>query len=316
MQCLLAAAVAAHVGGVPTQARFDTPDGIGMVGDQTFEVTWTDGDIDPTGLFDFFYQPSNVPPLAPLTSPAFVGTAIPEAQDVTIMDATNRFTWNTSAIPSGSYYVYEITEDPPLMPLYGITAGPVTIRHPGDPLFPAVIVTQPDGIGDITGASFAIEWLAGGEGPFTATIQWAKTDGDGTLVDLVSDVPMLDNGDGTASGCHLWDLSSMPQGYYYLLITVTDPGGRTHASYSPATVVVYRDPSGPDAGPAPMCEPVGGTPDAGMNMGDDTGGPSGPCACRAGARGNDGTTTAGAITALFLAVAVALDYRGGRRRRR
>src|SRR5688572_18313399 len=129
MQLLLVAAVAAHVGGIPTQARFDTPASVGMVGNQAFEVTWADGDIDPTGQFDFFYQPSNVPPLAALSHPAFMGTPIPEAQDVIILDPANSFTWNTSSIPSGSYFVYEITDDPPLLPIYGISSGPVTVRH-------------------------------------------------------------------------------------------------------------------------------------------------------------------------------------------
>ncbi len=311
MQALLVTAIAAHVGGVPTQARFETPAGVGMVGDQGFEVVWTDGDIDPTGLFDFYFQPSNVPPLAPLTSPAFVGMPIAGAQDVMIMDVANRFTWDTSGVPSGSYFLYEITEDPPLMPLYGISSGPVTVRHPGDPLWPAVVVIQPDGIGDITGTAFAIQWLASGEGPLTANVEWAKTDGDGTLVPLATDHPMLDNGDGTASGCLLWDLSSTPQGYYYLRIEVSDQGGRTHAAYSPATVVVYRDPSGPDAGPAPMCAEL--PPDAGTTGGDDVGGPK-TCACRAGGGADDGTAAAGAIAALLLGASVLATRASARRR--
>jgi hypothetical protein len=70
MQALLVAAVAAHVGGVPTQARFVDPEGVGNTANNAAIVTWMDGDLDPTGLFDFFYQPSNVPPLAGLVQQA------------------------------------------------------------------------------------------------------------------------------------------------------------------------------------------------------------------------------------------------------
>src|SRR5437762_3084368 len=118
MQALLSVVLAFHVGGVPTPAKFVDPKGVGAAGDQSFDVKWTDGDMDPTGKFSFYYQVSNVPPNATLSSPSFMGVAIPEAQQLPILSTMNDFQWNTSAIASGSYYLYAITTDPPLMPVW------------------------------------------------------------------------------------------------------------------------------------------------------------------------------------------------------
>lgn len=324
MQALLVAAVAAHVGGVPTQARFLTPEGVGNEANAGAIITWDDGDIDPTGKFDFFYQTSNVPPLASLTHPAFQGIAIPEAQDILISETTNMFGWETSAIPAGSYFVYEITEDPPLMPIYGISHGPITVRHDGDPLWPAVSVLEPNGSGDIVRDEFAVRWIASGEGDLVADLAWGRPDSPlDPLTPLVEGVPMSPRGDGIYDGCFLWDLSELPQGYYFLHVTVRDSGGRAHAAYSYASLVVFRPtidagPTTPDAGVL-SCEsllvPDGGLADAGTvadasGPGTDGGG-GGDCGCAVGAP--DDGASAPLATGIMLAGLLAL--RRTRRRR-
>src|SRR6185295_15242636 len=150
--------------GIPTAANFQNPNQLGVTADQSFDFTWIDNEQDMTGKFDFFYQSSNVHPLAPVGSPEFMGQMVPGAQQVAISDPANHYLWDTSTVPSGSYYLYEITADAPLPPISGISLAPVTIQHAGDPLYPAVLVNEPDGIGDIVVDSFAIKWIATGEG--------------------------------------------------------------------------------------------------------------------------------------------------------
>ena len=50
-----------HIGGVPTKADFQNPADVGEIVDASFALRWTDGDLDPTGLFHFFYQSDNAP---------------------------------------------------------------------------------------------------------------------------------------------------------------------------------------------------------------------------------------------------------------
>lgn len=331
---LLGATLAPHVGGIPTRARFETPAGVGNVVDASFEVVWLDNQEDLTGLFDFFYQPTNVPPDFNFMNCdgtlvcALDGTPIPAAQDFPISETTNRFAWDLTAVPSGSYFVYEITEDPPIPPIWSMTRGVVTVRHAGDALFPAVVVTEPDGLGDTVADAFAVQFTASGQGPLTAAIEWRAAEGDAPLEPLALGVAMSEGDDGLHRGCFVWDLFDEPPGYYYVRVTVTDAAARTHAAWSPSSVVVYRDPRPTDAGPPASC---GAAPilDGGVVATDaasEPGATTGPCDCRVGGRGGRGarggnagaaglTTIACAAFAAFAAFAVRAAARARRSRR-
>src|SRR5688572_22007113 len=169
MDWLVLAGLIAHVGGIPTQAQFDRPIELGELADGSATITWRDNEQDPTGLFDFFYQPSNVRPAVMVGHADFAGTLF--AEGVMISDPTNTLAWDTTAIPTGTYYVYEVTRDPPLTPVFSVTPAPVTVQHAGDPRWPAVVVDEPDGIGDTQPSRFAVKWRATGEGTLTATIR-------------------------------------------------------------------------------------------------------------------------------------------------
>jgi hypothetical protein len=281
MSWLALATVVAHVGGIPTQARYDRPIELGELADATGTVLWRDNEQDATGLFDFYYQASNVRPAVMTTHPDFAGTLF--AEGVMISDPANRLDWDTSAIATGSYYVYEITRDAPLTPVYSVTPAPITVQHPGDPRWPAVMVDEPDGIGDTQPSRFAIKWRATGEGALTASIRYGAVMND-TLMPVASGVGMS-QADGIYQGCYLWNISLLPQGTYYVQIEVADEGGRTHASFSSNVLVVYRNPDAPDGGVEPSCEGVG-APDGGTSAGGDGGGDDGAtCLCRIGHRG-------------------------------
>jgi MYXO-CTERM domain-containing protein len=313
---LLPVVVLAHVGGIPTQADFQEPRGVGNVVDGTATITWMDNNADPTGLFEFYYQPHNVPPNASLMSGDLVGTRIPcdgsaqcdtttDPLAVRIMDATDALGWDTSAVPSGSYVVYAITRDPPIQPIWKMARGVITVQHPGDPLYPAAIMTAPGVTVPPVADSFALKWEASGDGPMTATLRWrAKDGGDPGFTELVADVPMSDAGGGLHRGCYVWDVSDKTNGYYFVQVEVKDAAGRTYLANGDASVVVFRDPSPTDAGPAASCEDVG-VPDAGP--GPDAGGPGGDdeggeptCGCRVGRAGSAGGFVVGALLLLGL----------------
>src|SRR3990170_4571555 len=133
MVSLLAVAVAAHVGGIPTQAAIASPGDVGQIADGTFTIRWSDNEADPTGQLNFYFQAPNVAPGTVTGDADLMGTTIAGAQMVPISDTTNLFAWDTSGVAGGSYFVYAVTVDPPFRGIYGISDGPVTIQHGGDP---------------------------------------------------------------------------------------------------------------------------------------------------------------------------------------
>ena len=269
----LAAHVIAHVGGIPTKAEFVTPVNVGDVSDASFALTWTDNEQDMTGKLNFYYQPSNARPGALPTSTDFAGDPI--VGDVAILDPTNTYAWDTSAVPSGSYFAYEITRDEPLMPLVAVAKRPFTIQHPGDPRFPAVVVSKPDGIGDTQARRFAVKWQAAGEGALTATIRAQDKDAETPFEELASNVAMRDLGGGLYEGCWEWNVELMPQANYTIQVEVANEGGQTHSSFGAFPVVVARDASHPETGEPPSCDVVVITPDGGTVAAVDGGGGGG-----------------------------------------
>jgi MYXO-CTERM domain-containing protein len=266
----------AHEGGVLSPSNFQVPADVGEVADQAYLVRWLDNDTDPTGVFEFYFQPANVPPQWFLTSPLFLHQGIPGGGAIRVDDRTNQLSWDTSGVPEGSYFVYSITRDPPLDPIYTFSPFPVTVKHSGTPAAPAVVVDEPDGVGDIAAARYATKWHASGEGVLTATVRGYKFPPDMVPIPLVTDLPMVAR-NGRQEGCFDWDVEAADEGYYFTEVEVKDGRGRTHRAYSPLFLVVYREP-GMDAGvPAPGCQGFPQMPpDAGPNMGDDE---DGGCSC-------------------------------------
>ena len=254
-----------HVMGVPTIASFDQPEGVGVVADQSFTFSWQDNDADMTANFSMYYQPVNLPPNGRVDQ--LDATPIPNGQAMPIMDPDDSLTWDTSGVPAGSYFLFSITreDDPTLPESFGASNGVVTVRHAGDPLFPAVIVTEPGAIAPPVGDGFAIRWEASGDGPLTATVRGKPRDAAGGYEDLIVDMPLEADG-ATQRGCYVWDLGLEPIGYYEVQVEVKDGAGRTHTAYPVNAITLLRDPAA-DAGPRPTCA-TPAEPDAGVDDAD------------------------------------------------
>ena len=116
---------------------------------------------------------------------------------------------------------------------------PVTVRRAGEPRFPATVVDEPDGTGDVVSGVFALKWRAAGDGVLHARISYASVDGDGTQTVIAEDLPMTRSGD-VAAGCHLWDVSLLGQGNYYVFVEVFDEAGHSHGAYNEGALTIAR----------------------------------------------------------------------------
>jgi hypothetical protein len=266
----------AHLGAVVAKATFSTPagptltplDGGYQVAPFTFttvdtsiDITWSDGDTDPTGRFYFYYfdhqpafqvQPNEIETLAtPIpggngiwvscTCTPTAGVVCPDAGSRAGMCA-NDLVWDTSAVPDGSYWIIAVNNDPPFH-VYNTSDGPVRVVHGTDRPVPAVIVLRPDGNGSFD-TSYRAQWLAVGDGPLTIDLAWGYNEFGLALnppTPLAANLQPPLTADGTQF--YDWNVSQlMNMELYYLRVRATDGNGRSAFSDSRLGLNVFHPP--------------------------------------------------------------------------
>src|SRR5258706_16462585 len=91
-----------------TTAEIVEPQGIEYAEGDRYVFAWVDNDdlvasFDAT--IDFFYAPMNPPAFLPGFAPSdLAGTPI--VRGIFVWDTLNAFVWDTSAVPSGAYWIW------------------------------------------------------------------------------------------------------------------------------------------------------------------------------------------------------------------
>jgi hypothetical protein len=246
----------AHVGTRVSLARFLSPPpilsriddlGLGLVepptADASFTVAWDDGDADPTGRYFFYYLDHAPPQILKTDDAKALGKPIPEGAagiwascycvpgtgyecpDAGDRDCRNDFTWDTSQVAEGTYWILAVDNDPPYY-LYSVSESPVRISHGRAPP-PAGVFLQPNGIG-YGDASFTLQWIGVGTAPLTFDLAYGPNQYPGVLdppVTIGKAVAATTNADGTFG--FVWDTSALPEGDIFVELRVTDGMGRT-----------------------------------------------------------------------------------------
>jgi hypothetical protein len=94
------------------------PDGINDNANASFTITWTDKAPENDALISIYYDTNNS---------GEDGTLI--VSNLSSEEETNRYTWDTSALPEGDYYIYAVIDDGVHAPVINLSSGVVTIRH-------------------------------------------------------------------------------------------------------------------------------------------------------------------------------------------
>ena len=327
-----AASDASAHGNVPSPATFTSPprlqsmvtDGGDRVyapytfatADASFDVEWTDGDTDPVSEH-FIYYMTYAPPLALAVGDVEkLATPIPEGSggfwaacscpddfgacpDIGTRDCRNGFTWDTHALPPGTYWLIAVTRDPPY-DVYTVSDGPVRVAH-GGALPPAVIIVRPDGFGTFD-QSYTAKWILGGMDPMHVDLAYESDDdvrAGAPWMPLASDVPLVAGDDGTFA--FEWNLSALQSArIFHLQATVKDATGQTVVTDSRNGVTVFHPGDNPD-----FSASTGDDPD----MAKAVPGGDGGCGCTVGRADAPAPLAA-------LAIAAALGLVGRVRRRR
>ena len=337
----LAGSAHAHVGPSVSNAAFTsppspsvTPADAGLLlapftfptADQSYPISWEDGDVDPTGRFFFYFldhQPSyavgagdvenlatpalavggdgktGVNMWASCTCDADAGVVCPDLGGSRPCD--NSFVWDTRGIANGTYWILAVNNDPPFH-VYSSGNSPIRIAHNGAAPTPAAIVLRPDGYGSFD-TSYRVQWAATGKAPLKFDLAYGIDDdvkvlGPTTLIG--TNVQVINNPDGTFS--YDWDISKLPQTPpYFLRVTVTDADGQTSYTDSHFGLSVYHPDT--DGGPVDLARSHDGnlilTP------------PPSSCSCELGGAASTGLV----MTPLALLFFALLAMRASRRRR-
>ena len=94
------------------------PDGLDDTADTSYEITWTDEDPDEDATISLYYDTDNT---------GTDGTLI--ADNISEDDETDSYTWDTTAVSEGSYYIYAVIEDGVNDPVTTYSSNLVTIDH-------------------------------------------------------------------------------------------------------------------------------------------------------------------------------------------
>lgn len=264
---LLPGAAPAHLAGVPTIAWFEAPREVGIVVDESYTFQWTDYD-DTDGVvgntrIDFFFSPTMPPTYRMGSVPsALVGTPI--AKGIPESDLENAWVWDTSEVPAGTYFLWSMAHDAPFR-MVAFARGTVTVAHPGDPIHPAIAVTDPDGDGHVATGSYVIRYeVLDPDGSATVRLE-------ATTSPVGADRILLAEGLDPATGSFEWDTSELEPGDWSIFARIEDARGLSHEAWGRFFVRVNDEGPGVGGSDAEGGGGGGGGGDSGGNGGDGDG---------------------------------------------
>jgi hypothetical protein len=105
----------------PPWIKITSPSDSAVKIDDEIDIEWTAEDIDDDANISLFYDTDNM---------GFDGILI--ASNISEDSLINSYTWNTSLIPEGTYYIYAVIDDDVNNPYSNYSIGYITIRHSKD----------------------------------------------------------------------------------------------------------------------------------------------------------------------------------------
>jgi MYXO-CTERM domain-containing protein len=242
----------AHPSGMPAVAWPLLPRGVGTVVDDAYRFHWTDANyITLTGTITIdWFATRAMPPTFQLgvTPPDLEGAPIvlgvPEA------DRTDAYTWRTSTVAAGSYWVWSRVNDLPTeigsIRINAFSPGVVTIAHPGDPIHPAANLPRPTTAFDIAEVDYdVVVELFDPDGTARYSL-WAMQSRDGSDRRLLVDDVAV--GGGVRTSTFTWTVTDVPEGDWFFQVHIEDARGLSFDAY-PRFLLRVQRPFFVDAGP-------------------------------------------------------------------
>jgi hypothetical protein len=231
---LIAVSTFAHLGR-PSEAIIATPEANCQTADQSFAIHWMDFDKPiPTGTatVDLFYIQEDGPTFNRGDKPDwFVGESTPIVRGILERDLTDAWTWKTSTIAPGIYWIWSYVNNPPTefgtISYVDFSPYPIAIQHTGDPTLPSITLTTPDSPYRFTDDHYSVKYEScDPTGTGKVRLEWTETEDRTGFELLVDDLP------ASAMGTYEWDTLCLPEGSLTLKATITDARGMSNTSYA------------------------------------------------------------------------------------
>lgn len=206
----------------PPSITINEPNGVGDTTNTSYLITWLADDSEEDASISLFYDSNNFG-----SDGILIASGLSE-------NATTSYTWNTTAIPDGSYYIYGIIDDGENSPVVDYSSGKVTINHNGAP---AITITEPNGTGDNANQSFVIKWNATDPDDDAAISLFYDLNNfgqDGTLI-----VSGLSENSTTTQ--YTWNTGPLPAKDYFIYAIIDDGVNAPVTSYSTHVVKVRHN---------------------------------------------------------------------------
>ena len=188
--------------------------------DTSYTISWTASDPDDQASISLYYDTNNS---------GNDGTLITNSLSEGIHTS---YTWNTSSLSSGDYYIYAKINDGVNLPVYDYGAGRITVNRP-----PSITITAP-AANTTVDASFTISWSASDPDNQANISLYYDTNNsgyDGTLIT-----------NSLSEGIHssyLWNTSSLASREYYIYAKIDDGVNVPVYNYGAGRITVNRAPS-------------------------------------------------------------------------
>ena len=96
------------------------PDGTGDTADTSYTIQWQDDDPEQNAAIDLYYD---------MDDSGADGTPIVSDIMEDADGSSGSYTWDTSALTEGNYYIYAVIDDGVADPALAYSTGPITVSH-------------------------------------------------------------------------------------------------------------------------------------------------------------------------------------------
>jgi predicted secreted protein len=227
------------VSNIPPTFQITEPDGHGDIANTVFTIFWMDGDPDDDATISLYYDYNDL---------GFDGTQIIEGVSENAHGSSGIYTWDTTDIPEGEYYIYGICNDGNNEPLKRYSTFPLNINHtieidqnsstnqtPATNIPPFIQIVEPDGEDHYSDKEYMITWIDSdidNDASISLYYDPYFTGYDGTLI-----VSGLSEDEHGSSGMYIWNTTLIPSGKYFIY-GIIDDGLEVSRDYSPGTIIV------------------------------------------------------------------------------
>lgn len=128
-------------------------------------IRWLDSDVviatgtATVNLFATQHMPETFP--QGIVPQELIDSSIEVASGIREADRSNVHWWDTSLVPSGTWFIYSTVDEPSIEMSVKITTfspGTVTVIRPGDQLEPSVMLVKPDSPFRFADETYELEW--------------------------------------------------------------------------------------------------------------------------------------------------------------